>query len=56
MIVVGNTFPLTNLAAIGQFTLLSELFGELHIAEGVWSELNAKGHQWPGGSEVAAAS
>ena len=56
MIVVSNTSPLTNLAAIGQFALLRELFGELHIAEGVWAELNAKGQHWPGRSEVAAAS
>ena len=43
MIVVGNTSPLTNLAAIGQFGLLCRLYGRLHIAEGVWEELNAGG-------------
>jgi predicted nucleic acid-binding protein len=55
MIVVCNTSPLTNLAAIGQFRLLYELYGQLHIAEAVWRELNAGGQHWPGRDEVAAA-
>lgn len=40
MIVVANTSPLTNLAAIGQFDLLRQLHGRLHIAVAVltnWS-------------------
>ncbi len=45
MIVVSNTSPLTNLAAIGQFELLHQLYGEITIAEGVWAELNAAGHE-----------
>ncbi len=56
MIVVSNTSPLTNLAAIGQFALLRELYNELHIADGVWDELNAGGKRWPGRDEVAAAN
>ena len=55
MIVVCNTSPLTNLAAIGQFSLLHELYGRLHIAEAVWEKLNASGQHWPGRNEVAAA-
>jgi len=55
MIVVSNTSPLTNLAAIGQFDLLRHLYGRLHVAQGVWEELNAKGQSWPGRDEVAAA-
>ena len=35
IVVVSNTSPLTNLAAIGQFDLLRRLYGELHIANGV---------------------
>jgi predicted nucleic acid-binding protein len=31
MIVVSNTSPLTNLAAIGAFDLLRQLFCEIHI-------------------------
>lgn len=56
MIVVSNTSPLTNLAAIGQFQLLSILYGNLKISEGVWSELNHSGKQYPGSREVAAAT
>ena len=55
MIVVSNTSPLTNLAAIGQFGLLHRLYARLHIAQGVWDELNAGGQRWPGRDEVAAA-
>ena len=56
MIVVSNTSPLTNLAAIGQFNLLHDLYGQVHIAQGVWEELNAGGTRWPGCAEVAQAS
>jgi len=55
MIVVSNTSPLTNLAAIGRFDLLHHLYARLHIAEGVWAELNAQGKHWPGRDEVAVA-
>ena len=55
MIIVSNTSPLTNLAAIGQFELLRILYKEIEIAQGVWDELNAKNKQWPGRNEVAAA-
>ena len=41
--VVSNTLPLTNLAAIGRFDLLRDLFGQIEIAEAVWDELNANG-------------
>jgi len=55
MIVVSNTSPLTNLAAIGQFHLLQDLYHELHIPEGVWNELNAGGIYWPGRADVDSA-
>lgn len=55
MIVVSNTSPLTNLAAIGQFELLHRLYGEIIIPEGVWIELNAYGKIWPGRNEVETA-
>ena len=54
-LVVSDTSPLTNLAAIGHFDLLRQLYGTLLIAEAVWSELNAEGRQWPGRDEVATA-
>lgn len=53
MIVVSNTSPLTNLAAIGLFHLLGNLYV---IADGVWEELNAYNQAWPGSQDVAAAS
>lgn len=56
MIVVSNTSPLTNLAAIGQFELLRKLYSEIHIADGVWDELNAYDQRWPGADEVESAS
>ena len=55
MIVVSNTSPLTNLSAIGQFHLLKSLYESIHIANGVWSELNAQGNKWPGSDEVSSA-
>jgi uncharacterized protein len=55
MIVVSNTSPLTNLAAIGQFDLLRQLYSELQIAVGVWNKLGAHGRHWPGYDEVTNA-
>ncbi len=55
MIVVSNTSPLTNLAALGQFDLLHRLYDKIHIAQAVWEELNARGQRWPGRDEVSAA-
>jgi len=56
MIVVSNTSPITNLAAIDQFDLLQKLYGSLYIAEGVWVELNAKDQIWPGSNDVKNSS
>lgn len=55
MIVVCDTSPITNLAAIGRLPLLRDLFQSLTIAPGVWSELHASGTAWPGSREVDAA-
>lgn len=33
LIVVSNTSPLTNLAAIGRFHLLQEMFGQVYIKQ-----------------------
>jgi len=38
---VNGTSPLTNLAAIGQFDLLEQPYGSLHIADAVIADLNA---------------
>jgi uncharacterized protein len=55
MIVVSDTSPLTSLAAIDHFELLRKLYGEIHIAEGVWHELNQGGRRHPGSHEVEKA-
>jgi predicted nucleic acid-binding protein len=55
MIVVSNTSPLTNLAAIGQFDLLYRLYKQVDIAQGVWEELKAGDTRWPGCVEVSQA-
>jgi predicted nucleic acid-binding protein len=56
MIVVSNTSPLTNLAAIGQLGLLSLLFEHIHIPDAVWKELHAGNVTWPGREDVDAAT
>jgi uncharacterized protein len=56
MIIVSNTSPLTSLSAIGQFALLQHIFGEVHISEAVWEELNADGVRWPGQDAVATST
>lgn len=56
LIVVSNTSPLTNLAAIGHFDLLQSLFGQLHLAKAVVNELSAGGRVWPGATETANAA
>ncbi len=55
MIVVSNTSPLINLAAIGQFDLLRQLYTDLHIAAAVWQEIDVGDSSWPGRNEVAQA-
>lgn len=55
MIVVSNTSPLTNLAAIGHFDLLRSLYGQIHIPSGVWMELNRNSVAWPGSCQVATS-
>ncbi|GAK61102.1 hypothetical protein U27_01000 [Candidatus Vecturithrix granuli] len=55
MIVVSNTSPLTNLAAIHQFELLHRLYDQIHISDAVWDELNSEGKRWPGRAEVSTA-
>jgi hypothetical protein len=38
---------LTDLAATGQLDLLRRLYGQWHIAQGVWEELNPEGQRRP---------
>ena len=53
LIVVSNTSPLTNLAAIGRFDLLQKVLGHLHVSRAVAAELTAGGRNWPGALEVS---
>lgn len=43
MIVVSNATPLIGLAQIGRFDLLHQLFGELSIAEAIFTETVIQG-------------
>jgi len=55
MIVVSNTSPLTNLAAIRQMGLLNLLFRQIHVPDALWQELRAGDIAWPGRAEVDTA-
>ena len=48
MIVVSNTSPITNLAAIGQLDLLHQIYREVVVPEAVFQELTAESGQHPG--------
>lgn len=52
MIVVSNTSPITNLAAIEQLPLLNQLYGTILIPEAVKDELTNAGRVVPGTVEV----
>ena len=56
MIVVSNSSPLINLAWIGQFDLLFQLYDRLLIPEAVWYEIVEMGAGQPGAVEVQSAS
>jgi hypothetical protein len=48
VIVVSNTSPITNRAAIGQLDLLRQLYQTVVISEAVCRELTADGGRYPG--------
>jgi predicted nucleic acid-binding protein len=48
VIVVSNTSPITNLAAIGHLDLLRQLYQRAIIPEAVFQELTAQGGRHPG--------
>jgi hypothetical protein len=55
MIIVSNTSPITNLAAIGQHDLLHRVFDRVVVPDAVVQELTARGIGWPGAVELAQA-
>ena len=48
MIVVSNTSPLTNMAAVGQVALLPRLYQKVIVPTGVWDELIHPDKSWTG--------
>lgn len=52
MIVVSDTSPITNIAAIGQLDLLRELYGNLVIPTAVYNEMAGVNKLVPGAIEV----
>lgn len=52
MIVVSNTSPITNLAAVSQLTLLQQLYSSIIIPEAVYKELTDVETLVPGATEV----
>lgn len=56
MIVVSDTSPITNLAAIGRLDLLRQLYHNIVIPEAVYSEMVAAGKPVPGAIEVQTLS
>ena len=55
MVVVSNTSPIVNLAAIGHLHLLPALFGSITIPEAVHHEIVVAGAGQPGADEVRSA-
>jgi len=53
--VVSNASPLINLARIGQFQLLTTLFGTIRIPDAVYDEVVVRGAGQPGSDEVGNA-
>jgi uncharacterized protein len=52
MIVVSNTSPIINLAAIGQVGLLAQLYRTILIPPAVYHEVVVRGQGQPGSAEV----
>lgn len=56
MIVVSDTSPITNLAAIGQLDLLRQLYKTIIIPQAVYDEMVAVNKIVPGAVEVQSLS
>ncbi|AFY46237.1 putative nucleic acid-binding protein, contains PIN domain [Nostoc sp. PCC 7524] len=56
MIIVSDTSPITNLAAIGQLDLLRQLYGSVIIPEAVYNEMVGVNKIVPGAVEVQTLS
>lgn len=56
MTVISNTSPITNLAAVNQFALLQQLYGNIIIPKAVYDELTGLGSKIPGANAVKNSS
>jgi predicted nucleic acid-binding protein len=56
VIVVSNTSPITNLAAVGQLSLLQQLYENIVIPQAVYDEMAGLGYTVPGTVEVQTLS
>jgi predicted nucleic acid-binding protein len=52
VIVISNTSPITNLAAVGQLAILHQLYETVLIPDAVYAELTASDSAQPGGTDV----
>ena len=52
MIIVSNTSPVINLAAIGHLELLNKLYGKIILPEAVHHEITVKGAGQAGSTEI----
>lgn len=55
MVVVSDTSPIVNLAAIGKLNLLPDLFGKVYLPVAVYDEIVVRGAGQPGSSEIQTA-
>jgi len=56
VIVVSNSSPITNLAAVGQLAILHQLYETVFIPDAVYTELTTSDSAQPGGAEVQTLS
>jgi predicted nucleic acid-binding protein len=56
MIVVSNTSPIINLAAIGRLELLQHLYGTIAIPQAVYHEIAVRGSGQPGAIEIQTST
>lgn len=56
MIVVSNTSPITNLAAIGKLHLLQQIYNTIIIPQAVYEEMVSLDYPVPGSTEVQTLS
>jgi len=56
VIVVSDTSPIINLAAVGEMGLFQRLYGTIVIPQAVYDEVVIAGHGQPGATEVATSA